>query len=1231
MSGLEVVSVIANIIALVDFSQKVLARAAELRANGKDVGEAFLGINEMLPPINLAVKRTRERIESGEIDEETSKSLLPIHRGVERTLQELTILLNKFTPEAGTPKWEVLWKAGRSVFQEKKVKGVQQRLHEYVGVLTLSHAEAANAGNLSLAEKANIQQILANVSRSATAQAAFRPRKGRNLLSLDGGGLRGLSILYILQDLMAKLNENQDPLLKPCEVFDLIGGSGTGGLIAIMLGRLGMTVDECLDEYLDLFERLSAEHAGTTEMESGSSPIINAGILRATVLKLVEKRGLEPTGMLKNDDNVSCYTFVCATAKSNNTIVHFQNYLLPGEPDRRPATIVDAACATLSSAKIFEAVEFGRPTSKYVAGDLGQNNPIDRCVVSVGAGCPRPRAIHIDGPGFTDALYDIATQTEETAKKFVLGKRELGGKDKRYHRFNVNNLPELGWERYGDSGAIKEEAFNYLEGHAQEIEQCAEHLRRESFVPSNAQEFQKYYDVPRKLVRNFIGREDILSKIGNYFSSTDIPYPKALILHALGGQGKSQIALKYCEKSRESHQAIFWINASSEISTKEAFERIAGILERTSSSGLGDSEQKIKRVLETLERWKTRWILVFDNYDSPQVFKVKDFFPRSGPGEILITSRNQNLGRLGERLEVPAMTSDEGLRLLLADPIKREKNKIEGTRIVNRLGGLALAIDQAAAYISDIEMAIEDFLPKYEKETKKVLQYTPDHGWEYSTMHVDGQAEKNKALSAFTTWQMSFQQLFPKDPQKQKHALHFLTLYAFLDYLNIAEDLIRIFWQDGASFPEWLTIFVKTIEDNEYVAKAHSSDGQSRRPSPSKGIVQRGTKSHSQDIGIKKKWRPELFLDLRAKFHHLSLRGPKSHSQDIRIESEWSSELFLDLRVKCRHLSLLYVQSDAEGPDRKDKIFSLHPLIRDWLQLQVKENEQHIYFQEAISVVTVSIQSFESGNTTADQKKSLLANMDACISNDKRFSRSEKALKYIDSNTASIFGNIYQDQGRWKEAEKLFVQVMETRKRVLGQEHPDTLTSIANLASTYWNQGRWEEAEKLEVQVVETRKRVLGQEHPDTLTSIANLASTYRNQGRWEEAEKLEVQVVETSKRVLGQEHPDTLTSIANLALTYWNQGRWEEAEKLFVQVVETRKRVLGQEHPGTLTSMANLAKTWKNQNRDAEALDLMSLSLDLMSIKLGADHPTTLACALEYSTWMISRDEDDELGSGYT
>ncbi len=72
------------------------------------------------------------------------------------------------------------------------------------------------------------------------------------------------------------------------------------------------------------------------------------------------------------------------------------------------------------------------------------------------------------------------------------------------------------------------------------------------------------------------------------------------------------------------------------------------------------------------------------------------------------------------------------------------------------------------------------------------------------------------------------------------------------------------------------------------------------------------------------------------------------------------------------------------------------------------------------------------------------------------------------------------ESGRWEEAEKLDVQVMETRKTKLGADHPDTLTSMANLASTFWNQGRWEEAEKLFVQVMETRKTKLGADHPDT-------------------------------------------------------------------------------------------------------------------------------------------------------
>ena len=79
-----------------------------------------------------------------------------------------------------------------------------------------------------------------------------------------------------------------------------------------------------------------------------------------------------------------------------------------------------------------------------------------------------------------------------------------------------------------------------------------------------------------------------------------------------------------------------------------------------------------------------------------------------------------------------------------------------------------------------------------------------------------------------------------------------------------------------------------------------------------------------------------------------------------------------------------------------------------------------------------------------------------------------------------------------ERSEELDVQVMDIRKRVLGEEHPDTLTSMANLASIYWNQGRWKEAEELNVQVMEIRRRVLGEGQSHTLTSVDNLTLMLR-------------------------------------------------------------------------------------------------------------------------------------------
>ncbi|KAH7007845.1 Tetratricopeptide repeat-domain-containing protein [Microdochium trichocladiopsis] len=88
---------------------------------------------------------------------------------------------------------------------------------------------------------------------------------------------------------------------------------------------------------------------------------------------------------------------------------------------------------------------------------------------------------------------------------------------------------------------------------------------------------------------------------------------------------------------------------------------------------------------------------------------------------------------------------------------------------------------------------------------------------------------------------------------------------------------------------------------------------------------------------------------------------------------------------------------------------------------------------------------------------------------------------------------------------------------------------MANLASTYRNQGRWAEAESLDLQVMEIKKKVLGPEHPDTLTGINNLACTWKGQGRHDDALDLMRRCVQLNEQVLGPHHPHTMSSLCEL------------------------------------------------------------------------------------------------------
>lgn len=122
------------------------------------------------------------------------------------------------------------------------------------------------------------------------------------LLFADGGGVRGLSTLLILQGLMSQINksirdlgDSEDPHrdVEPHEIFELVAGTSTGGLIAIMLGKLGMTIEECIEAYHELSRTIFGKRTLGGRATFGLDiPKYSGSRLRGAVCKLLKDKDL---------------------------------------------------------------------------------------------------------------------------------------------------------------------------------------------------------------------------------------------------------------------------------------------------------------------------------------------------------------------------------------------------------------------------------------------------------------------------------------------------------------------------------------------------------------------------------------------------------------------------------------------------------------------------------------------------------------------------------------------------------------------------------------------------------------------------------------------------------------------------------------------------------------------------------------------------------------------------
>ncbi|KAI0866531.1 acyl transferase/acyl hydrolase/lysophospholipase [Xylaria cubensis] len=329
---------------------------------------------------------------------------------------------------------------------------------------------------------------------------------------LYGGGIRGLSSLIILEEIMRKVAEaeKKPDTVRPCDYFDLIGGTSTGGIIAIMLGRLEMTVDACIKAYRKVATQAFTPKFGrmfpASPRGAFSSKALESAMKQVIRENCVEKRCREqrsqgiPTGQTCPHEGMEFYndsstkTVVVAITKENVNAPPTLLKSYDGSPNFRSCPIWQIARATSAATTFFESIRIGRDEIEFIDAGFGYNNPCELIIGEAERIFPADRELKIlsigTGIGDVVAIKDKRLSILKALKKMATSSSKVEaslhdryGDGGQYYRFVVNdglgNIALSDWEL---ASQISAHTHNYLRGQQKRIELYVKDSKTDSLL-----------------------------------------------------------------------------------------------------------------------------------------------------------------------------------------------------------------------------------------------------------------------------------------------------------------------------------------------------------------------------------------------------------------------------------------------------------------------------------------------------------------------------------------------------------------------------------------------------------------------------------------------------------------------------------------------------------------------------------------------------------------------------
>ena len=227
-------------------------------------------------------------------------------------------------------------------------------------------------------------------------------------------------------------------------------------------------------------------------------------------------------------------------------------------------------------------------------------------------------------------------------------------------------------------------------------------------------------------------------------------------------------------------------------------------------------------------------------------------------------------------------------------------------------------------------------------------------------------------------------------------------------------------------------------------------------------------------------------------------------------------------------------------------------------------------------------------------------------------------------------GRLRMDQRRLDEADALYAEALETRRRIHGPEHEEIAESLRDLSTLRHLQGDMGAAEELARETLEMRRRLLGEEHPTVAAARTDLGRVHLFQGNLAAAEGEFSEAVALHRRL--QSGPDRMlaASLNHLGQVRHNQGRYDEAEELYGEAHQILLTLLGPNHPQTADIYNNLGTLLYARGQVEEAVAIFREVLAARRVTLSEDHPLLAHTLHNLASMHQVLDRFDEAEEGF-